>query len=160
VYHWRLIIKEYGPKIIYIKGENNTVADAISRLDFTPKAETKHLNQNNWMMLTKRWCAFSTHTIKGNSINSTMKLNHVFANHSDEEEIYPLTVSEIAEKQTKDKSLQQLKITSKFEKTLIENIHVLCKIGKIIIPKTLQKCAVAWYHHYLQYPGHTRWKKL
>ena len=37
-----------------------------------------------------------------------MDLNHVFANHSDKEEIYPLTVSEIAEEQTKDKSLQQL----------------------------------------------------
>ena len=30
VYRWRLIIKEYGPKIIYIKGKYNIVADAIS----------------------------------------------------------------------------------------------------------------------------------
>ena len=90
------MIKEYGPKIIYIKGELNTVADAISWLDFSPKAETTNSDQKNWMILTKRWCAFSTH-YKGNSINSTMDLNHVFANHSDKEEIYPLTVSEIAE---------------------------------------------------------------
>ena len=34
MYRWRLIIEEYGPKIIYIKGEMNTVADAIFRLDF------------------------------------------------------------------------------------------------------------------------------
>ena len=34
VYRWRLILKEYGPKIIYIKGKHNTVADVISRLDF------------------------------------------------------------------------------------------------------------------------------
>ena len=26
----------------------------------------------------------------------------------------------------------------------------------MIIPKTLQKRAVAWYHHYLQHPGHLR----
>ncbi len=121
---WRLIIKEYGPKIIHIKGEINTVADDISRLDFTPKAKTKNLDQKNWMMLTKCWCAFSTHTIQSISINITMDLNHVFANHSDKKEIYPLTVSEIAEEQTKDKSLQQLKITSKFEETLIENIFL------------------------------------
>ena len=57
VYRWSLIIKEYGPDIIYIKGKMNTVADAISRLDFTPKAETKNSDQKNWMMLTKRWCA-------------------------------------------------------------------------------------------------------
>ena len=36
-----------------------------------------------------------------------MDLNHVFANRSDEDKIYPLTVSEIAEEQTKDKGLQQ-----------------------------------------------------
>ena len=85
-----------------------------------------------------------------------MDLNHVFANHSDKEEIYPLTVSEIAEEQTKDKGLQQQRRASKFEETLIENTYVLCKNGKMIIPKTLQKCAVAWYHQYLQYPGHSR----
>ena len=59
-----------------------------------------------------------------------MDLNHVFANCSDKEEIYPLMVSEITEEQTKDKSLQQLKSTSKFEETLIENTYFLCKNGK------------------------------
>ena len=54
-----------------------------------------------------------------------MDLNHVFANCSDKEEIYPLTVSQIAEEQTKDKGLQQQRSTSKFEETLIENIYVL-----------------------------------
>jgi ribonuclease HI len=54
VYRWRLIIEEYGPEIIYIKGELNTVADAISRLDFTLKAETKNSDQKNWMTFTKR----------------------------------------------------------------------------------------------------------
>ena len=33
---------------------------------------------------------------------------------------------------------------------------MLCKEGKLVIPKTLQHKAVAWYHHYLQHPGHTR----
>jgi hypothetical protein len=36
VYRWRLILEEYGPEIIYIKGIDNTKADAISWLDFTP----------------------------------------------------------------------------------------------------------------------------
>ena len=26
----------------------------------------------------------------------------------------------------------------------------------MVIPKVLQHRAVSWYHHYLQYPGHTR----
>ena len=33
---------------------------------------------------------------------------------------------------------------------------MLCKNGKLVIPNTLQYKAVAWYHHYLQHPGHTR----
>ena len=35
VYRWRLILEEYGPKIVHIKGIQNIVADAFSRLDFT-----------------------------------------------------------------------------------------------------------------------------
>ena len=34
---WRWIMEEYGPTIIYIKGIHNTVADAISRLDYDPR---------------------------------------------------------------------------------------------------------------------------
>ena len=36
VYRQRLLLEEFGPEIVYIKGINNTVADAISRLDYTP----------------------------------------------------------------------------------------------------------------------------
>ena len=57
VYRWRLIIEEYGPKIIYIKGKDNTVAGAISQLDFSPKAHPK-TDQKKWMILAKRWCGF------------------------------------------------------------------------------------------------------
>ncbi len=42
VYCWRLLLKEYDPKIIYIKGIHNTVADAILQLEHDPK-----LNKTN-----------------------------------------------------------------------------------------------------------------
>ena len=29
---WRLLLEEYGPEIVYIKGPKNVVADALSRL--------------------------------------------------------------------------------------------------------------------------------
>ena len=32
---WRLILEEFGPTLTYIKGENNVVADTLSRLDLT-----------------------------------------------------------------------------------------------------------------------------
>ena len=36
VYRWCILIEEHGPEIMYIKGVDNTVADAISWLDYDP----------------------------------------------------------------------------------------------------------------------------
>ena len=76
------------------------------------------------------------------------------ANHSKEDEIYPLTVKEIVTAQKADRTLQQNK--DKYKKMLVENTNILlCKDGKLFIPKSLQHRAVSWYHHYLQYLGNT-----
>jgi hypothetical protein len=40
VYCWRLLLEEYAPEIIYIKGIHNTVADTISQLEYDPKLNT------------------------------------------------------------------------------------------------------------------------
>eukprot|EP00804_Cyclotella_cryptica_P018783 CCRYP_007253-RA/>CCRYP_007253-RA protein AED:0.44 eAED:0.55 QI:0/0/0/1/0/0/3/0/216 len=45
VYRWRLLLEEYGPTVVYIKGIHNTVADAISRLDYGPVAD----DRSTWM---------------------------------------------------------------------------------------------------------------
>ncbi len=37
VYCWRLLLEEFAPEIVYLKGIHNTVAEAISRLDYNPK---------------------------------------------------------------------------------------------------------------------------
>jgi hypothetical protein len=36
VYQWRLLLEDYGPKIDHIKGIHNTVADAVSQLEYDP----------------------------------------------------------------------------------------------------------------------------
>ena len=36
---WRVILKEFGPELKYIKGENNVVADALSRLEMSDNQE-------------------------------------------------------------------------------------------------------------------------
>jgi hypothetical protein len=63
---WRILLKEYGPKIIYIKGIHSIVADAISQLNYDPKVystdENNHATQNvstkgktcqKWLMFSK-----------------------------------------------------------------------------------------------------------
>ncbi len=46
MYRWRLLLEEYRPKIIYIKGIHNTIADAVLRLEYDPSvnqtAESVH----------------------------------------------------------------------------------------------------------------------
>ena len=83
-------------------------------------------------------------------------MNHVFANRSDSEEIYPLTVKEIADAQTRDKHFKATTLKENYEKSLIENTSVFCHKGKLVVPRSLQHRAVSWYHHYLQHPGNTR----
>jgi hypothetical protein len=91
-------------------------------------------------------------------------MNEVFANRSDKDEILPLKTEEIAEAQWADVSLKHLfkrnaVIDQGLEIKLIENMACVCKDGWLVIPKLLKVCAVKWYHHYLQHPGHTRLKE-
>ncbi len=87
-------------------------------------------------------------------------MNHVFANCSEEDEIYPLTVKEIVEAQKTDAKLKHFfKHNATLEKGLelliIEDEKCICNKGKLVIPKPLHQHAVMWYCHYLQHLGHT-----
>jgi starvation-inducible DNA-binding protein len=64
---------------------------------------------------------------------------------------------EIAEAQKLDASLKKLE--DQYSTQLVKSIEILCKDGKMVIPKALQHRAVSWYHHYLQHPGNTRLKE-
>jgi hypothetical protein len=68
VYQWRLLLEEYGPEIVYIKGIQNTTADAVSRLEYDPNVNktaksfhTTKVGDNSsqrrcWVMVLKKWC--------------------------------------------------------------------------------------------------------
>eukprot|EP00804_Cyclotella_cryptica_P029062 CCRYP_005240-RA/>CCRYP_005240-RA protein AED:0.41 eAED:0.47 QI:0/0/0/1/0/0/3/0/297 len=53
VYRWRLLLEEYGPTVVYIKGIHNTVTDAISQLDYGPVAD----DRSTWMTFAQCWCS-------------------------------------------------------------------------------------------------------
>ena len=57
------------------------------------------------MILAKSWNAIDHFAEPVNK--KIMDINYVFANCIDKEEIFPLTISEIAKEQLKDKALQQ-----------------------------------------------------
>jgi hypothetical protein len=178
VYQWRLLLEEYRPKIVYIKGIHNTVADTVLQLEYDPSVNqtakcfhTMKVRNNSsqrqcWMTISKKWCKPD---IDSDNLDSYTDKhddwNLVFAHHEEEEEFYPLTLPEIADAQRKD---QELKAYFKKNATmpqkdmgihLIEDTKVLCKKGKVMIPTSLWHRAVSWYHHYLQHPGHSRLKE-
>ena len=92
------------------------------------------------MTFTQCWCHY-TETAKetGESqANYTESMYFVFANCSKESSIYPLTTREIAESQSKIVQLVSLTTQDGYSTKLVENIKVLCKDGKLVIPKDLQ----------------------
>jgi hypothetical protein len=146
------LLEEYGPEIVYIKGIHNTIADAISQLEYDPsinqtaenyhmtkvkKRSSKRSHKQSWMTLSTHWCNLEIDTSKHKD------LNFVFANHREEDEIYPLTTIEIAETQCKDQELKAYykknAIMPKKDTCLqlVENTKVLCKNGKLFIPASL-----------------------
>ncbi len=137
---------------ILIKGIHNTVVDEISHLDFDPSEE----NKENWITFTKCLCFYTMHAVEDTSPpNHKEIMQVVFANHIKTTAIYPLAVREIAKAQTQDKMLDKLTLLEKYKPQLIEDVQVLCKDDKLVIPKELEKSAVEWYHNFLQHPGTT-----
>ena len=119
VCQWRLLLDEYGPKIVCIKDIHNTEADTVLRLEYEPSvnqtAESFHMTKvrNNscqrqcWMTISKNWCELDTDS--DNLDSYTDKHNNwnlVFAHHEEEDKIHPLTLTEIADAQRKDQKLK------------------------------------------------------
>ncbi len=106
LYPWRLLLEEFAPKIVYIKGIHNSAADTISWLDYNPNVNpnskfnystfgvpAKGETAIQWKTFSKLWWSYNEH----NPGNTTQEcnLNEVFANRSEEDEIFPLTTPEI-----------------------------------------------------------------
>jgi hypothetical protein len=83
---------------LYLKGIHKTVADAISWLEYDPSVNqtaesnfmtkvksSKCSQRQNWIAVSKHWCNLEIDT------NKHEDLNLVFANHGEEDEIYPFT---------------------------------------------------------------------
>jgi len=144
VMRWRLLIEEYGPTLQYVKGVHNVVADALSRLDLDPSLVTD-----------------SDPSILETPVSR--QLAEAFAlTHQDNTDKCPLTLKNLMREQQNDASLLEraqiagsgISLRSfhgggKVRQLLVEN-------DKIIVPTSLQRPIVEWYHTLLCHPGETR----
>ncbi len=100
VYQWRLLLEEYGPKIVYVKSIQNTVADAVLRLEYNPSvnqtAESFHKTKVRidssqrqcWVRVSKKWCKLDIYSDNLDSYtNKHDDWNLVFAHDEEEEEV-------------------------------------------------------------------------
>ncbi len=119
MYQWRLLLEEYRPQFVYIKGIHNTVADAVSRLEYDPsvnqtaesfhttKVRNKQSHQRQcWMTVSKNCCKLDIDS--DNQYSYTDKhddWNLVFVHHK-EWMRYTLLLLQIADAQGKDQELK------------------------------------------------------
>eukprot|EP00975_Prorocentrum_lima_P006895 1482793-Prorocentrum_lima.AAC.1 len=102
---WMILLQEFGAEIRYVKGIDNTVADAISRLDYCPKinphSDDEVDDDGNWKTISRheKWNHMVTlfsHYDKPDKYSEAAEqppkdvMAHIFANvETQEDSIYP-----------------------------------------------------------------------
>ena len=114
----RLILKEFGPELKYIKGENNVVSDALSRLEKSPNQEILNISEL-----------------------------YGYDDEDIPDSAYPICYHDISKSQETDAKLKQ-KLVSHKDYTLNtfrggdKDHRLICRNNKICLPQALQKKTV------------------
>ena len=136
---WRLICEEYGPKLVYLKGEKNIVADVLSQLHLEPTPKS----QCNASVL---------------DIPDVRQLAESFLGEGNFDDLpkwtIPVSYRLLYREQRKDKLLQQKYTLNKNKNYRIKSFSadsntvrkLIMYKDKIYVPKTLEKRMVQWYH--------------
>ena len=159
VLRWRLFIEEFHPTFHCIKGIDNVIADAISRLpQCTESIVDTDLIQPN---------LDTDHNAEAFSLefdNSTPLQCLLYHPVLPEEIIFPLEYSLLHIHQLQDRSLlqQQQMHPQKYLTITLDGINLICHITSlgapwcIVIPDTLLDPILLWYHQILSHIGMTR----
>ena len=146
VMRWRLILEEFGPNIQHIAGEDNIVADGLSRLP-TTKTDEKKLCTDDWH-LAKQFFATAREKQRQDPT---------------EEFGFPLAISLVQREQEKEKKnpkswlqIAEQKKLSGYTVEEIDDFLIFCHEGKIYVPEILRGRTLDWYHYFLEHPGGDR----
>ena len=127
---WRLLIEEFNPTFKYIKGENNIVADALSRLEIEQESNSSNIKQLLAM---------------NNTDEESFPIN---SHQMSEAQLKDPTLKKRMERNPK-----------KYTKRFVHGGELILEEGKIYIPTKIRPRVVNWYHHFLCHPGTTRLDK-
>jgi transposase InsO family protein len=136
----RMALERFGVTLNYVRGEDNVVADALSRLHFDDESHYAAPYAD----------AYDVTTDVG------------YDKADVPPEIFPLKFNSIAKAQAADAPLIA-KLQGPRSNYTIQSFRgggktcdLITKHGKIVIPKSQQRAIVHWYHTTLCHPGETR----
>ena len=140
VRRWRLIVEEYAPTIIYIKGVKNEVADALSRLPITDSPSDESAFIESCFAIDADTFPLAYDTI-AEAQQEDETLQDIVDEHPDH-----------------------------YERRIIQQNLLIFRDNKIVVPQVLQSYLIDWYHSTLLHPGidrlkasikqHFTWKNL
>ena len=127
---WRLMAEEFNITWHYIEGPNNVVADALSRLPIISPVSSSSSSQECHMFE-----------------------DFYMADHLGTDS-FPVHFTTIQTAQQQAPGEMEAYTDSKLFGT--ERIKLFVKDNKIVVPRSLAKRIITFYHHHLKHPGETR----
>ena len=112
VMRWRLLLEEFGPNILYVKGKHNTVADALSRLNFNGQCPTQE-----------------------STLYTDSELEELYASSDTDDLTFPMDTKLISEAQRQDsKLLKKVQLSNNFSTRIVEGHSLITENDRIYIP--------------------------
>ena len=150
---WKLLLEEFGIQTTHAKGEDNKVADAISRLarecPNEPIEEPEDSVKTQNVQSKKR---------KGVHPHYPEVMSSEILNLEEEE--FPLSLEVIYRVQQKYKATRKLSREKGYKKVVIDTLPlVFTDKDQMVIPEAQQNEVLNWYHYFLNHPGETRMEK-
>lgn len=150
---WRMLLEEFSPVFHYIKGPDNVIADALSRL---PREEEKG-SASPSATETDKLDVETAASLESESANSTLQLSDLFINYPSDLPQFPIAFDRLAAAQAADESIQATDYYTDHQ-FYEHSLKVYTRNGnsKIVIPQALQLNMIKWYHHVLGHCGTER----